>query len=108
MPATHVSIGVTVGNGPPAVFGHVVTTGPDVPGVHEALGTAVLDNVWSVQVTLMNGDVVPGSFVQAATVSVTASIDLAHVVVMYVPSVVVVVPGVHASDGVAEKFVAGG
>jgi len=103
-----VSIGVTVGNGPPAVFGHVVTTEPTVPGVHEALGTAVLDNVCGVQVILMNGDVVPGSFVHAATKSVTASIDLAHVVVMYVPSDVVVVPGVHASDGVAEKFVAGG
>jgi hypothetical protein len=37
---------------------------------------------------------------------VTASIDLAQVVVMNEPSVAV--PTVHAGDGVAAKFVAGG
>jgi hypothetical protein len=52
-PAVHVSTGVTVGLGPPAVCGHVVTTGPAVPGVHDALGTATSDSVCSVHATLM-------------------------------------------------------
>ena len=46
-------MGETAGNGPAAVFGHVVTTGPTVPGTHDALAIGLLERTCSVQVVLM-------------------------------------------------------